>query len=322
MKLATFRPREAPAVQFGALLSNGQLLALRAGALVLLREYPLPERYDASRLLRHALAFLESGEEAFALAYQVVQRAEHALREGQELRGEPGQRLAYSVNNVEFLPPVLRAGKVLAAGRNFAAHAAEVGGAVPDEVPSGFVKVTSSLIGHNGAVIYPTFTRALDYEVEIAAVIGRTAKNVSPDAALRYVAGYTIFNDLSARDMQRAESSRGNHLLGKNFDTAGPMGPYLVTADEIPDPGRLQLELRVNGELRQRGNTAEMIFSLPQLIAHWSQITLFPGDMVTTGTPSGSAIGHSDDSWYLRQGDVIEATVEGLGTLRNSVRPA
>jgi acylpyruvate hydrolase len=341
MKLATFRPREAPAVQFGALLSDGRLLALRAGALVLLAEFGLPERYDASRHLRHSLAFLESGPEAFSLAYQVIQRAEQALREGQALRGEPGQRLVHPVDSVEFLPPVPRTGKVLAAGRNFAEHAAEVGGAVPDEAPSGFLKTPSSLLGHNGAVIYPAFTQALDYEVEVAAVIGRRAKNVSPETALDYVAGYTIFNDLSARDVQRAESRRGNHLLGKNFDTAGPMGPYLVTADEIADPGRLQLELRVNGELRQRGNTAEMIYSLPRLIAHWSQMTLWPGDVVTTGTPSGVAVGHGDDRsyqtqeagaalderyganrYYLRPGDVIEATVEGLGTLRNSIRPA
>ncbi len=322
MKLATFRPREAPAVQFGALLSNGQLLALRAGALVLLPEYPLPERYDASRLLRSSLVFLESGSEAFALAYQVVERAEHTLREGQVPRGEPGQRLLYPVDSVEFLPPVPRAGKILAAGRNWAEHAAEVGGAVPTEAPSGFLKASSTLVGHNGAVIYPTFTQALDYEVEVAAVIGRHAKNVSPDTALQHVAGYTIFNDLSARDVQRAESRRGNHVLGKNFDTAGPMGPYLVTADEVPDPERLQLELRVNGELRQRGTTAEMIYSLPRLIAHWSQMTLYPGDIVTTGTPPGVAAGRGDDRWYLRPGDVVEASVEGLGTLRNTVRPA
>src|SRR5207249_5650252 len=136
MKLATFRPREAPSVQFGALLSDGRLLALRAGALVLLGEYALPERYDASRLLRHAVAFLESGSEAFSLAYQVMGRAEQALREGQALRGEPGQRLVYAVDSVEFLPPVPRAGKVLAAGRNFAEHAAEGGGAGPSEAPA------------------------------------------------------------------------------------------------------------------------------------------------------------------------------------------
>jgi acylpyruvate hydrolase len=322
MKLATFRTREAPAGQFGALLEDGRLLVLRAGALTLLAEYGLPERYDASRLLRHAHAFLESGGEGFSLAYQVIGRAEQALREGREPRGEGGQRLLYAVESVEFLPPVPRAGKILAAGRNFAEHAAEVGGAVPAEGPSGFLKATSTLVGHDRAVIYPEFSRALDYEVELAAIIGRRGKNIPRQSALDYVAGYTIFNDLSARDVQRAESRRGNHLLGKNFDTAGPMGPYLVTADEIPEPHRLCLELRVNGELRQRGNTAQMIYDLPALIAHWSQMTLVPGDIITSGTPPGVAAGHGDDSWYLRHGDVIDATVEGLGTLRNTVRPA
>jgi 2-keto-4-pentenoate hydratase/2-oxohepta-3-ene-1,7-dioic acid hydratase in catechol pathway len=217
---------------------------------------------------------------------------------------------------------VPRPGKIMAAGRNFVDHAAEVRGEPSGEWPTGFVKVTSTLVGHDGAVVYPHFTHALDYEAEIAAVIGRPCKNVPRDAALRYVAGYTIFNDLSARDVQRAESKRGNHVFGKNFDTSGPLGPYLVTADEVPDPGDLAIELRVNGELRQHGNTAQMIHDLPTLISHWSQMTLYPGDLVTTGTPSGVAAGHGDDSWYLRPGDVVEATVARLGTLRNTVRTA
>lgn len=322
MKLATFRTRETPAGQFGALLENGRLLALRAGGMTLLSEYSLPDRVEASRLLRHAQAFLDGGDEAFALAYQVVQRAEQALREGREPAGQGAVPLLYSVDHVELLPPVPRPGKILAAGRNFTEHAAEVGGAPSGEWPSGFVKVASTLVGHNGAVIYPHFTHMLDYEAEVAAVIGRACKNVSRDAALRYVAGYTIFNDLSARDVQRAESQRGNHVFGKNFDTSGPLGPYLVTADEVPDPQDLMIELRVNGELRQRGSTAQMIHDLPTLIAHWSQMTLYPGDLVTTGTPSGVAAGRGDDSWYLRPGDVVEATVTRLGTLRNTVRSA
>jgi acylpyruvate hydrolase len=322
MKLATFRTREAPAEQFGALLEDGRLLALRAGALSLLHEYSVPDRHEASRLLRHALAFLEGGEEAFALAYQVVERAEQALHEGREPMGPGGQPILYQPDRVEFLPPVPRPGKILAAGRNFADHAAEMGSAASNEILTGFVKVASSLVGHNGAVIYPTFTRALDYEAEVAAVIGRRGKNVPPERALELVAGYTIFNDLSARDVQRAESRRGNHLLGKNFDTAGPLGPYLVTADEIPDPQRLTIELRVNGELRQRGSTAQMIHSMAALISHWSQMTLYPGDIITSGTPSGVAAGRGDDSWFLRPGDVVEVTVERLGTLRNTVRSA
>jgi len=322
MKLATVRTRQTPAGQFGALLEDGRLIALRAGGMVLLSEYSLPDRVEASRLLRHAQAFLDGGEEAFALAYQVVERAEQALREGREPAGQTAQPLLYAVDQVEFLPPVPRPGKILAAGRNFAEHAAEVGGTPSGEWPSGFVKVASTLVGHNGAVIYPHFTHALDYEAEVAAVIGRPCKNVPRDAALSYVGGFTIFNDLSARDVQRTESQRGNHVLGKNFDTAGPLGPYLVTADEVPNPQDLTIELRVNGELRQRGNTAQMIHDLPTLIAHWSQMTLYPGDLVTTGTPSGVAAGRPDGSWYLRPGDVVEATVTHLGTLRNTVRTA
>ena len=322
MKLATFRTREAPGGQFGALLEDGRLLALRAGALSLLPEYSLPDRYEASRLLRHAQAFLDAGEEAFALAYQVVERAEQALSEGREPAGVGGQQLLYAVDRVEFLPPVPRPGKILAAGRNFSEHAAEMGSASSEGAVSGFVKAASTLIGHNGAVIYPHFTHALDYEAEVAAVIGRRAKNLTPENALSHVAGYTIFNDLSARDVQRAESQRGNHLLGKNFDGSGPLGPYLVTADEVPDPHRLGIELRVNGELRQRGSTAQMIHDFRALIAHWSQMTLEPGDVITSGSPSGVAAGHGDDSWYLRPGDVVEVTVDRLDTLHNMIRTA
>src|SRR5581483_2326809 len=148
MKLATFRTREAPAGQFGALLEDGRLLALRVGALSLLGEYSLPDRVEASRLLRHAQAFLDGGEEAFALAYQVVQRAEQALREGREPAGAGGERLLFDEDRVEFLPPVPRPGKILAAGRNFSEHAAEVGAAPSGDWPSGFTKVTSALVGH------------------------------------------------------------------------------------------------------------------------------------------------------------------------------
>jgi 2-keto-4-pentenoate hydratase/2-oxohepta-3-ene-1,7-dioic acid hydratase in catechol pathway len=322
MKLATFRTREAPAGQFGALLEDGRLLGLRAGALSLLPEYSLPDRYEASRLLRHAQAFLDNGEEAFALAYQVVERAEQSLQEGREPIGVGGQQLLYPVDRVELLPPVPRPGKILAAGRNFFDHAAEVGSQGALEEIGGFVKVASTLVGHNHGVIYPSFTRALDYEAEVAAVIGRRGKNVAPEQALEHVAGYTIFNDLSARDMQRAESPRGNHLLGKNFDTAGPLGPYLVTADEVRDPHDLSIELRVNGELRQQGSTAQMMHDFRALIAHWSHMTLEPGDLITSGTPAGVAAGREDDSWYLRTGDVVEITVARLGMLRNTIRSA
>lgn len=320
MKLATFRTREAPAPQFGALLSNGRLLSLRPAALSLLPEHSLPERYEASRVLRHAGAFLEHGQEAFALAYRVIERAEQELAQGRDPRGDTGLQLSWPAERVELLPPVPKPGKILAAGRNFADHAAEVGGVASEAIPSGFVKCSSTLVGHNAAVIYPAFTSKLDYECEVAAVIGRRAKNVTRESALSYVAGYTIFNDLSARDWQRDESSRGNHLLGKNFDTSGPLGPYLVTADEVPDPQDLGMELRVNGEPRQRGNTCQMLSDFAALIAHWSRMTLCPGDLITSGTPSGVAAGHGGDSWWLRPGDVIEATVDRLGTLRNTVR--
>jgi 2-keto-4-pentenoate hydratase/2-oxohepta-3-ene-1,7-dioic acid hydratase in catechol pathway len=161
----------------------------------------------------------------------------------------------------------------------------------------------------------------LDYEVELAVVIGKACVDVSKEAALDYVAGYSAFNDISARDVIRGENRTGIHLMGKSFPGFAPMGPYLVTADEIPDPQNLKLSLRVNGETRQDSNLGYMIFKIRDMIAYWSQMGLNPGDVLTTGTPRGVAAGRKPDQvpWWLKPGDVVEAEVEKIGMLRNCI---
>jgi 5-oxopent-3-ene-1,2,5-tricarboxylate decarboxylase/2-hydroxyhepta-2,4-diene-1,7-dioate isomerase len=200
----------------------------------------------------------------------------------------------------------------VALGRNYVEHARESGHEVPDE-PVLFAKAPSAVIGPGADIIYPQGVQRLDPELELGVVIGRRARSVAEAEALSYVAGYTIVNDVTARDLQRRhQEKKWPWFLSKSMDTFCPMGPYLVLPDEIADPQQLELTLRVNGEIRQQSTTAKMIFSVRQLIAYISQhMTLEPGDVIATGTPEGIA--------PLNRGDVLEGTISGLGTLVNRV---
>jgi 2-keto-4-pentenoate hydratase/2-oxohepta-3-ene-1,7-dioic acid hydratase in catechol pathway len=159
--------------------------------------------------------------------------------------------------------------------------------------------------------------RDLDFQTELAVVIGKRCKNVPEVEAYDYIAGYTILNDVTARDVAARERESGNVFLAKTYDTFAPLGPWMVTRDAIPDPMHLRIQTRVNGEQRQDGNTHEMIHSIPKLIAYVSQMTLFPGDIIATGSPGGGGVSNPD--WMLRAGDVVECEIEGIGVLRNGV---
>lgn len=211
-----------------------------------------------------------------------------------------------------LLAPLPRPNRVLAIGRNYAEHAREQGRDVPEE-PIVFLKASTSVIGPDAAIEIPDWVGRVDYEGELLVVLGRGGKNVAETDAMDLVAGYTIFNDVTAREMQRADQGRGHPWFrSKSMDTFGPMGPYLVTADEITDPHALRLTLSVNGQLRQDDTTASMVHSIPALIAFLSRFfALEPGDVIATGTPSG--IGP------LHPGDRVAVTVDGLGTLGNPV---
>ncbi|HEX5736857.1 MAG TPA: fumarylacetoacetate hydrolase family protein [Blastocatellia bacterium] len=215
----------------------------------------------------------------------------------------------------ELNPPVLAPGKILAVGLNYAAHAAEQN-AQPPESPLIFSKCTTALVGPGDAIRLPRISEKIDYEAELAVVIGKEAKSVSAASAYDYIAGFTIINDVTARDLQRRERQWAR---AKGLDTFAPCGPWLVTKDEIADPHSLDLELRVNGEVRQSSNTKDLIFKVPQLIEFISQdLTLRPGDIISTGTPSGVGV-YSEPPVFLRDGDRIEITISGIGTLTNSV---
>ncbi|MFZ0088510.1 MAG: fumarylacetoacetate hydrolase family protein [Solirubrobacteraceae bacterium] len=184
-----------------------------------------------------------------------------------------------------------------------------------------FFQNVDAIIGPDDAIVYPeTMTNELDYELELAVVIGKSGKFFSPEEASDYIAGYIVFNDITARDIQREEMKSGVFCLSKSIDTFVPIGPWIVTADEIPDPHDLAMELRVNGESRQTSHTSRMSVTISEIISHYSAMGFSPGDIISTGTVSGVA-GFSADptSLYLRPGDVVEAEIEGVGTLRNPV---
>lgn len=218
----------------------------------------------------------------------------------------------------------------IAAGRNFGKHRAEgldywkqqgAAAGFHDEAPQGFAKLASVMVPHGRAVHKPEEVEVFDYEVEVAAVIGSDALRVAPEKALDHVFGYTILNDLSAREWQKLEMRNQMILLGKNFPGFGPLGPWILTADEVPDPSTLEVELRVNGEVRQQASCADMIFDFPRMIAHWSRMGLAAGDLVTSGTPEGVAHSRKPDPtpFLLKPGDIVEATVPGIGTLRTPI---
>ncbi|MEV7479843.1 fumarylacetoacetate hydrolase family protein [Streptomyces halstedii] len=218
-------------------------------------------------------------------------------------------------------PPVARIGKIVCVGLNYHDHAAETGAAIPDE-PIVFLKAPDTVVGPEDTVLVPRGSRKTDWEVELAVVIGRTARCLdSAEEALGHVAGYATAHDVSEREFQLERG--GTWDKGKNCETFNPLGPWLVTADEVPDPQALGLRLWVNGELKQDGTTADQIFPVGEVVRYLSHfMTLYPGDVVNTGTPAGVAMGRPEPKPYLRAGDVVEAEVEGLGRQRQALKDA
>ena len=216
-------------------------------------------------------------------------------------------------------PCVATPSKFVAIGLNYTDHAKETGAPIP-EGPVVFFKTPSCIVGANDNIMIPMDSTQLDWEVELGVVIGRTARYVATKDALRYVAGYCIVNDVSEREFQMKRSAT-QWSKGKGCDTFGPVGPCLVTSDEVKDPQNLDMWLDVNGERRQTGNTRTMIFNVPDLVADVSRyMTLLPGDIITTGTPPGVALGMKPPQW-LKAGDVVTLGIAGLGEQRQRVVP-
>ena len=300
MKLASFTIKSSGKKTIGVVLSDGGILDLHGAS--------------NGALPGTMISFLERGGAA--------------LDEARNLSATAGlgQSNVIPAYDVELAAPVPRPGKIMHTSCNFPAHLSELTtwkepewqshnwGEFHFEHPTGFLEAPSSVVPTNAKVKVPHFTKQLDYEIEVGIIIGKTAFRVSPEEALSYVAGLTIFNDLSARDIQAREHSNKVILLGKSFDGSCPLGPYLVTIDEVGDVNNLGMVLTLNGEERQRSSTANVHYKIADMVSWWSNITLEPGDVITSGSPPGVIAGRKNPT-YLKGGDRIDCNVEKLGTL-------
>ncbi len=284
MRLVTFQAGRQ--THIGALLNGHSLVDLN-------RVHP--------QMPTDMAAFLAIGRSAMDQARQALFAA------------KPADTLALS--DVTLLAPVPRPGKILCIGHNYKGHIGIGREELPD-YPNIFCKTANTITGHRHPVVIPRATQQVDYEAELAVVIGKGGRYITEAQAMDRVAGYTVFNDVSARDFQKRTSQ---WTLGKSFDTFGPLGPALVTTDEVPDPHGLDLELTVNGVLKQHANTRDLIFSVPFLVSYLSTVmTLEPGDVIATGTPAKLPEA-SDPQRFLEPGDVVEVAIEALGKLVNPV---
>lgn len=306
MQLATISGKDAP--RGVAILSTGDMLDIALAA----RNLP----GDVGDALRDGSLqrLIEAGPAALAVLRDLVEAAEVGRHANAVLL--PGAPL---------LAPIPQPRKnIFCVGRNYAEHIAEGDRAQNQKVgvtehPVFFTKPPTSIVAPDGDVlIFPTVSEAIDYEVELALVIGKPGRNIPPAQAYDYIFGYTILNDITARDIQRRHG--GQYFKGKGLDGSCPVGPWIVTADAIENPHDLSISLSVNGEPRQDGTTADMIFDIPTLIASLSEgLTLEPGDIIATGTPSG--VGYAmDPPRFLKDGDRVECRISGIGTLSNTVR--
>lgn len=274
---------------------------------------------NGSRTPGSVMGLIEGGTQAMDAVRELLQWAGH--------RQDP--RWMDDPETVRWLTPVPPR-SMISAGRNFGRHKLESmkssaanGSKLHSDFPTGFIKLGRTLVPHKSQVKRPADVLDFDYEVEIVLILGKSIdadgnKDLDPAGA---IFGYTIFNDLSAREWQLREMQNGMIMLGKNFPGFGPLGPYILTADEVPDPKGLVLWLKVNGELRQHSDCRDLIFSFDEMVAFWSRCGLVPGDMISTGTPEGVALHHKPDprAWYLKPGDRVEAGVEGIGVLETFI---
>ena len=285
MKLVTYQPSGGDA-QLGVVV-DGKVINLAEAS--------------GGKLPNDMRSFIEQGDSALQLAREIASK---------------GGANGVPESEVKVLAPISNPSKLIAIGLNYMDHVRETGAKVP-ELAIMFTKYTSSIIGPGDEIRWdPALTQKVDWEAELAVVIGKRASKVKEEDAFDYVLGYMNCHDVSARDLQTEKGDQW--IMGKSLDTFCPLGPYLVTKDEVPDPANLSIKCLVNGEAMQDSNTREMVFKIPYLIAYLSRaITLLPGDVITTGTPDGVGMARKP-AIFLKNGDVVTVEVEGLGQLTNT----
>ncbi|WP_338603155.1 fumarylacetoacetate hydrolase family protein [Sulfolobus tengchongensis] len=310
VKLVSFSPTLNEAKRVGVYLDGKIIDLINAYRLLYVAEPP--------NWFHDIKSLIEGGEEALKLVNAVINKVEKS-----GIKEADNSRVIFSPDNIVYYPPISNPEKIFLLAVNYRAHGQEAG-AKPPEEPYVFTKFANALIGHNQPVIIPKSSSKVDHEVELAVVIGKKGKYISSSTAMDYVFGYSILNDISFRDKQlppgwpKASDPYGQRWVhGKGMDTAAPMGPWIVTKDEIANPYTLKLTLRVNGEIRQEGYAEDMIFKIDKIIEYISDgITLKPGDIISTGTPPGVALATGK---YLKPGDVMEAEITNIGKLINYI---
>ena len=320
MKIMRYSRRHEPSSlsRLGVLLNSEVVADLRAGyALYQVDELGNRTGSELARLYipSYIAQFLHIGEPAWLALGDAYSYLAELAGSSPGATGLGGEQLFIPLSECRLYAPV-RPLKLIAVGRNYPAYTRQPG-KQRGALPAAFIKPLSSITGPGRDIVKPRACAELDYETELAVVIGKKCKHVSEHDAYGVIAGYTVLNDVTARDVARREREGGHPFLAKTFDTFAPMGPWLVTREAIPDPMHLRIVTRVNGEVRQDGNTKDMLYSIPKLVAYISQITLMPGDIIATGSPGGGGL--SNPEWLLNAGDVIECEIENIGVLRNAV---
>jgi 2-keto-4-pentenoate hydratase/2-oxohepta-3-ene-1,7-dioic acid hydratase in catechol pathway len=321
MRLVTFE-NSVGQRRAGAVAADGRIVDLNSACALYLRDVDNVGAYSrmADALVPEDMRKLfEGGDSSLEAALKALDYAMH-----QESRiGVRGEPLFYAADEARLRAPIIPKKFFHTAG-NFREHheeATKAGFSHPVMPWIVFFQNVDAIIGHEEPVIYPEhLTQELDYELELAVVLKKSGKHFSPEQARDYIGGYVIFNDITARDIQRREMKSGVFSFCKGIDTFCPLGPWIVTADEIPDPHQLGMELRVNGETRQRSHSSKMSVKIAEILSHYSPMGYSAGDVISTGTVSGVAAFSGDPkAWYLKAGDVMECEIEKIGVLRNRV---
>ena len=322
MRLVTFK-NLAHRNRIGALTSDNHIFDLNTAYALYLRDVEREGAYGRladARVPPDMRQLFEGGDHSLEAAAKGL---DYVRPPCEGARGPSGEPLCYRLSDVRLRAPIIPKKFFHTAG-NFREHheeAQKAGFSHPVLPWIVFFQNVDAIIGHEEPVIYPShLTQELDYELELAVVVKKAGRHFTPEQARDYIGGYVIFNDVTARDIQRREMKSGVFSLCKGIDTFCPLGPCIVTADEIEDPHNLAMELRINGEARQRSHSSKMSVTIPQILSHYSPMGYSAGDVVSTGTVSGVAAFSGDPkAWYLKPGDVMECEIQGIGILRNPV---
>ena len=321
MRLVTFED-PVKRSRIGAVTGDGSIVDLNSACALYLRDVETESAFHrlADALVpTNMLALFEGGDTSLEAARKAF---DHSL-DNEDTTGPGGETIFYSPGEVKLKAPIIPRKFFHTAG-NFREHheeATKAGFSHPVMPWIVFFQNVDAIVGHDEPVIYPEhLTQELDYELELAVVLKKGGKHFSPDESADCIGGYVIFNDITARDIQRREMKSGVFSFCKGIDTFCPLGPWIVTPDEIPNPHNLAMELRVNGESRQRSHSSKMSVKIPEILSHYSPMGYSAGDVVSTGTVSGVAAFSGDPkAWYLKPGDLMECEIENIGILRNRV---